>query len=80
VCLDAAATLVAVEVKLRRSARTGSALEALGARQLSRLRHALLDYARQSPSAGRSLRIDLVAATPVVDGWRLVRLAAVDAW
>jgi putative endonuclease len=80
ICADQGGTLVAVEVKLRRTDRTGSALEALDARRLPRLRGALADYARESTHHWAALRIDLVAATPAGDGWRLVRLAAVDAW
>jgi putative endonuclease len=80
VCADPAGTLVGVEVKLRRTARAGSALEAVDVRRLSRLRGALADYARESTRRWPALRIDLVAVTPAAGGWRVVRLAAIDAW
>jgi putative endonuclease len=80
VCVDAEATLVGVEVKLRRTGRAGTALEAVDRRRLARLRGALVDYARQAPREWSGLRIDLVAATPAADGWRLERLPGVDAW
>ena len=80
VCADREGNLVGVEVKLRRTGRAGSALEALDARRLRRLRGALADYARESAHRWSALRIDLVAATPAADGWRLVRLAAIDGW
>ena len=80
VCADREGTLVGVEVKLRRTDRAGSALEAVDARRLPRLRGALADYARESACRWPALRVDLVAVTPAAGGWRLVRLAAIDAW
>ena len=80
VCVDRGRRLVGVEVRLRRSARAGSPLESLTVRHRARLRASLVSYAieRGVPHAG--LRIDLVAVTPVANGWRLVRHAGVDAW
>ena len=80
VCLDETGTLVGVEVKLRRTGRAGSAVEALDRRRLARLRGALTDYARREWLGGADLRVDLVTATPADDGWRLRRMAAVDGW
>jgi putative endonuclease len=80
VCADRGGILVGVEVKLRRTGRAGSALEAVDARRLPRLRGALADYARESTHNWPALRVDLVAATPAAGGWRLVRLPAIDAW
>ena len=80
VCLDGSGTLVAVEVKLRRTARAGSAVEALDRRRLGRLRASLSDYARGTDHWPAGLRIDLVTATPEGSGWRLARLVGVDAW
>jgi putative endonuclease len=80
VCLDGSGTLVAVEVKLRRTGRAGTAVEALDRRRLGRLRAALSDYARITRTGRAGLRVDLVTATPEGSGWRLVRLVGVDAW
>jgi putative endonuclease len=80
VCRDDGGTLVGVEVKLRRSERTGAAIEALDHRRLGRLRHALADYARQHLVGRMGLRIDLVTLTPAVGGWRLAWMRGVDSW
>jgi putative endonuclease len=80
VCLDGGSVLVAVEVKLRRSERSGAAVEAVDQRRLARLRGTLADYARRERSGGEGLRIDLVTVTPAGDGWRLRWMPGVDAW
>ncbi len=79
VCLDPDGVLVGVEVKLRRTSRSGEPEEALDARRLVRLRRALADYAAQRGVAA-ALRIDLVALTPAGDLWRLSRWPGVDQW
>ena len=53
VCLDPDGTLVGVEVKLRRTSRSGGPEEALDARRVVRLRRALADYAAQRRSSRR---------------------------
>jgi putative endonuclease len=80
VCVDDRRTLVAVEVKLRRTGRAGTGAEALDRRRLVRLRHALAEYAVRSETPWSDLRIDLVTATPADGAWRLSRMAAVDQW
>jgi putative endonuclease len=80
VCLDPSWTLVGVEVRARRTERSGSALESLDARRLARLRAALGRYAAQAAPAHRGLRLDLVVVRPSRDGWQVKRLAGVDAW
>ena len=80
VCSDRDGVLVGVEVKLRRTGRAGSAVEALDRRRLERLRATLADYGRGSARSWSGLRIDLIAVTPALDRWRLVRMAGVDAW
>lgn len=80
VCTDPDETLVGVEVKLRQTARAGSAVEALDRRRLVRLRATLADYGRGAARSWSGLRIDLIAATPAAGRWRLERLAGVDAW
>ncbi|HET7636760.1 MAG TPA: YraN family protein [Candidatus Limnocylindria bacterium] len=83
---DPSGALVAVEVRARRSGRTGTALESLDAGHLRRLRSALARYARERHVAHAPLRIDLVTLTPAPDrdppgeAWRATRHPAVDAW
>lgn len=82
VCLDTAGCLVAVEVRLRRSARSGSALESVDAKRLHRLRAALTIFAREHEDR-RELRVDLVTVVPLPPGshhWRLTHHRGVDAW
>lgn len=79
---DPEGTLVGVEVKLRRSRRTGDAAEAVDARRVGRLRAALAAYAREAGTAPTpvALRIDLVTVEPADGCWRLRRLPAIDGW
>lgn len=80
VCRDPDGALVGIEVKLRRTARTGMALEAVDGRRLRRLRQALVAYAHTSAHGWPAMRLDLVTLEPVDGGWRLRRLAGIDAW
>lgn len=80
VCRDPDGALVAVEVKLRRTSRTGSALEAVDSRRLARLRAALAAYARSSARSWPALRLDLVTLEPADGGWRLRHRRGIDAW
>ena len=82
VCRDPAGVLVAVEVKLRRTERTGVALESVDPRRLRRLRRSLGSFLEQERLPTRvTLRIDLVTVTPSADGrWRLARYPAIDGW
>lgn len=82
VALDADRRLVAVEVRLRRSARAGAALESVRPEHLRRVRRALLAYARGARIAHDGLRVDLVTVTPGPEPrtWRLSRLPGIDGW
>jgi putative endonuclease len=80
VCLDDLGTLVGVEVKVRRTGRAGNPLDAVDRRRLSRLRAALVDYARQTHLGAAGLRIDIIAVTPEAARWRLKWLPGADAW
>lgn len=80
VCREPAGALVAVEVKLRRTGRAGSALEAIGQARLRRLRAALAAYAQASAQSWPALRVDLVTVAPDGERWRLRRYAGIDAW
>jgi putative endonuclease len=82
VCRDPAGVLVAVEVKLRRTERTGAAVESVDQRRIRRLRRSLGSFLDQERLQGRpDLRIDLVTVTPAPDGqWRLARYPSIDGW
>lgn len=82
VALDAARVLVAVEVRFRRSARSGSAVESVNPDKVRRLRSALSAYTRANPIDHRGLRVDLVAVIPGPEPrtWRLSRIPGVDGW
>lgn len=80
--LDPAGWLVAVEVKLRRTGRTGLALEAVTPAAVRCRRAAIAAYARAERVEHRGLRVDVVTVSPGPEPstWRLVRLAGVDGW
>ena len=81
VALDPNGVLVAVEVKLRRSSRTGEPGEAVDRARLRRLRAALGQYRAAHEVTRGELRIDLVAVSRASDGrWRLAHHPAIDAW
>ena len=74
--IDPSGALVAIEVRARRTHRSGSALESVDARRVDRLRRTLAAFARASSEPRRGLRIDLVTAEPDAgrpDLWRLRR-------
>ena len=81
VCLDPHCVLVGVEVRARRTERSGSPLESVDPAHLRRLRAALGRYATQSSQPRARIRLDLVGVVPDVDGgWRLTRHPSVDGW
>jgi putative endonuclease len=80
VCVDPHGMLVGMEVKLRRTGRAGTALEAIDGRRMARLRGSLAAYAAASPAHWAGVRIDLVSATPAGGAWRLRRFPAIDQW
>ena len=82
VAIDPEGVLVAVEVKLRSTGRSGEPLESVDRRRVRRLRAALGRFgrlARCPPHQG--LRIDLVAVRPA-DGelWHVARHPGIEAW
>ncbi len=81
VAVDPTRTLVAVEVRARRSDRAGSPEASLDGRRVARLRRSLVMFAAEHALAHSGLRVDLVSAAP--DGgssgaWRLRRSPGVD--
>ena len=81
VALDPDAFLVAIEVRARRSVRTGAAATTVDRRRVGRLRRTLAAIAgRRTPHRG--LRVDLVTAEPIpgsAGAWRLSRIPGIDA-
>ncbi|MEO8510121.1 MAG: YraN family protein [Chloroflexota bacterium] len=77
VAIDPSAMLVGVEVRARRSERSGAPTETLTPEAIARRRHALAAYAAHAPPH-RGLRLDLVSVVPAPGGWRLSRLAGID--
>lgn len=93
VAIDPAGTLVGIEVKARRTARTGSAVESVDGRRIRRLRATLSAFlAEQRPGGGRraggrpdairpgAMRIDLAAVVPGKGGWTVSLLCGIDEW
>lgn len=78
VAIDPRGVLVGVEVRARRGERTGAPGETLDRAGIARRRHALAAYAADAPPH-RGLRLDLVSVVPAAGGWRLSRLAGIDA-
>ena len=82
VALDPDGTLVAVEVKLRRTGRAGDPSESVDRRRIGRLRAALGRFSAESRSRARGgLRLDLVGVQPSGDGrWRLIHQRGIGGW
>lgn len=78
--LDTSRTLVAIEVRARRSRRLGPAALTVGTRRVARLRRSLVGLATGASVAHRGLRVDLVTVEPVtgeVGRWRLSRVPGI---
>ena len=82
VAVDREQVLVAVEVRARRSARTGHGATTVDARRVARLRRTLASIAAETTVPHRGLRVDLVSAEPIpgsAGAWRLSRIRGIDA-
>jgi putative endonuclease len=79
VAIDPRRTLVAIEVRARRSRRTGAPAMTVDSRRVARLGRTLARVAASGRHAHRGLRIDLVTAEPSADPrtWRLVRIPGI---
>lgn len=80
--LDPARTLVAVEVRARRTDRTGSAAATVDHRRIRRLESTLVAYASAGATRHRGLRVDLVTVEPFAGpkpGWQLRRIPGIGA-
>ena len=83
ISIDPDGVLVGVEVRARRTNRTGSAAASVDRGRVARLRLALASYAVASGATHRGLRLDLVTAERgdaqpgVPRAWRLTRLPGI---
>lgn len=79
VALDRSRTLVAIEVRARRSPRAGAAALTVDAARVGRVGRTLAAVAARGRYGHRALRIDLVTVEPAEapGRWRLVRLAGI---
>lgn len=79
--VDRDEVLVAVEVRARRSRRTGAAVATLDRRRINRLHRTLAACGAATQVPHRGLRIDLVSAEPLLAAprrWRLRRIPGAD--
>ena len=79
VALDPSETLVAIEVRARRTVRTGRAATSVDARRVGRLGRTLAAVAAECGDRHRGLRIDLVSAEPSGEPgcWRVTRMPGI---
>jgi len=79
VAIDPHRTLVAVEVRARRTRRAGEAALTVDRRRVMRLRRTLASIAADRRRGHRALRVDLVSVEPAGQPgrWRLVRVPGI---
>ncbi len=79
VAIDPQRTLVAIEVRARRTHRTGGAVLSVDARRVARLGRTLAAIGASGRHAHRALRVDLVTVEPAdaPGRWRLVRVPGI---
>jgi putative endonuclease len=79
VAIDPECTLVAVEVRARRTCRTGAAVETVDARRVARPGRTLGAIAASDRHPHRGLRVDLVSVEPAAEPglWRLARIPGI---
>ncbi|HSI99681.1 MAG TPA: YraN family protein [Patescibacteria group bacterium] len=79
IVLDPGRTLVAIEVRARRTDRTGAAASTVDRRRIRRLEATLVAYASAGAPSHRGLRVDLVTVEPSASAhrWRLRRIPGI---
>jgi putative endonuclease len=83
IAIDPAEVLVAIEVRSRRSGRTGTGTETIDRRRTARIGRTLAAFATGRGVAHRGLRVDLVTVTPIPGAagrWHLRRVPEIGAW
>jgi putative endonuclease len=77
IALDPASILVGVEIRARRTARTGSGTESIDARRVARLGRTLATFAAAAETCHRGMRLDVVRVAPepgIAGRWRVTRV------
>lgn len=78
IALDPAAVLVGIEVRARRTARTGIGAETVDHRRVARIGRSLVHFAASSGAPHRGLRVDLVIVSADASGrWTARRIPEV---
>jgi putative endonuclease len=84
VALDPNGVLVGVEVRARRTGRTGAGTESITAARVRRTGRTVAAFAAEARVDHRGLRMDLVSVTPepgrTAAHWRLRRTPDIGAW
>jgi putative endonuclease len=83
VCRDPNGIVVGIEVRARRTARAGQAVESVDRRRVGRLRATLGAFLAASHIRAAGMRVDVVTVEPadaVAGTWRVVRCPMVDVW
>jgi len=83
IAIDRSEILVAIEVRARRTGRTGTGSETIDGRRTARIGRTLAVFAASSGVRHGGLRMDLVIVTPMpeaVAGWRLRRVPDIGGW
>ncbi|MGI8659091.1 MAG: YraN family protein [Candidatus Limnocylindria bacterium] len=82
IAIDPASVMVAVEVRARRSGRTGIGSETIDGERLAHIGHSLATYAARADEPHVGLRIDLVILVPRAadGGWTARRMPDVGGW
>ena len=80
--VDPGGTLVAIEVRARRTSRTGAAVQTVDPARVARIGRTLVGHARASGRGWPGLRVDLVTVEPIpfTGQWRLRRLPGIGGW
>ena len=84
VALDPDGVLVGVEVRARRTARTGNGTESISPERVRRGGRTVAAFASAARVAHRGLRLDLVSVMPepgrIAGQWRLRRVPNIGGW
>ena len=84
VALDPEGVLVGVEVRARRTVRTGTGTESMSAGRVRRSGRTVAAFAEATGIDHRGLRLDLVSVMPepggTADQWRLRRVPNIGGW
>jgi len=83
IALDPGDVLVAIEVRARRTERTGTGSESIDRNRTARIGRTLASFGCKTDAPHRGLRVDLVTVSPMpgpADRWRVRRIPNIGAW